>query len=117
MSEFILIVLNCVVAAMHLQLTLVPRNQLFVNLFPSSNTNINQLWFDDTAVLEAARNQGDIDENIGQDVSLSLTYRPKTSQNIVIRIAASALIPGKGYEDLYGSETPYSILANLILAY
>lgn len=79
--------------------------------------NVNQLWFDDTAVLVAARNQGGIDENIGQDVSLSVTYRPKTSQNIVIRVAASALIPGKGYEDLYGSETPYSILANLILAY
>ena len=79
--------------------------------------NINQLWFDDTAVLEAARNQGSIDKNIGQDVSLSVTYRPKTSQNIVIRVAASALIPGQGYEDLYGTETPYSILANLILAY
>jgi hypothetical protein len=82
-----------------------------------ASINVNQLWFDDTAVLEAARNQGGIDENIGQDVSLSVTYRPKTSQNIVIRVAASALIPGKGYEALYGSETPYSILANLILAY
>jgi hypothetical protein len=79
--------------------------------------NANQLWFDNTAVLEAARNQGGIDRNIGQDISMFVTYRPKTSQNIVLRLAASALIPGAGYKDLYGSDTPYSILANLVLAY
>jgi hypothetical protein len=82
-----------------------------------ASINVNQLWFDDTAVLEAARNQGSIDENIGQDVSLSITYRPLTTQNIVIRLAASALIPGAGYEDLFGSNTPYSVFANLVLAY
>lgn len=79
--------------------------------------NANQLWFDDTAVLEAARNQGSIDRNIGQDVSLSITYRPFNSQNIVLRLAGSALLPGKGYEQLYDGDTPYSVLANLILAY
>lgn len=79
--------------------------------------NFNQLWFDDTAVLEAARNQGNIDENIGQDVSLSITYRPLTSQNIVMRLAASALVPGNGYKDLFGAAMPFSIFANLVLAY
>jgi len=79
--------------------------------------NVNQLWFDDTAVLEAARNQGDIDKNIGQDLSLSITYRPFTSQNVVLRLAGSALVPGEGYKQLYGSDVPYSVLANLILAY
>lgn len=79
--------------------------------------NLNQLWFDDTAVLEAARNQGDIDRNIGQDLSASLIYRPFTSQNIVVRLAASALVPGDGYKSLFDDDTPYSILANLVLAY
>jgi len=82
-----------------------------------ASINLNQLWFEDTAVLEAARNQGNIARDIGQDVSASITYRPKTSQNIILRFAASALIPGSGYESLYGSETPYSVLLNLILAY
>jgi len=82
-----------------------------------ASVNINQLWFDDTAVLEAARNQAPIDSDIGQDVSLAVTYRPFTSQNVVIRVAASALLPGDGYEDLYGSDTPYSVLINLLLAY
>ncbi len=82
-----------------------------------ASINANQLWFDDTAVLEAARNQGSIDRGIGQDLSLAITYRPLTSQNIVLRLAGSALIPGEGYKQLYGSDTAYSVLANLILAY
>lgn len=79
--------------------------------------NANQLWFDNTAVLEAARNQGGIDKAIGTDVSASLTYRPFTSQNIVLRLAASALLPAKGYQSLYGDDMPYSVLVNLLLAY
>jgi hypothetical protein len=79
--------------------------------------NVNQLWFDNTAVLETARNQAGVDKSIGQDVSFSVIYRPITSQNVVLRVAASALVPGDGYKDLYGDETPYSIFANVILAY
>ena len=82
-----------------------------------ASVNINQLWFDDSAVLEAARNQGPIAKDIGQDLSLSFIYRPMTSQNIILRLSASALMPGQGYKDLYGSEVPYSLLANLILSY
>ena len=82
-----------------------------------ASINANQLWFDDTAVLEAARNQGSIDRGIGQDLSLAITYRPLTSQNIVLRLAGSALIPGDGYKQLFGPDTAYSVLANLILAY
>lgn len=79
--------------------------------------NIHQLWFETTEVLEAARNHGGISNDIGLDLSLALIYRPLTSQNIVIRASASALIPGGGYERLYGDDTPYSVLANLILSY
>ena len=68
-------------------------------------------------MLEAARNQGNIDRNIGQDLSFAITYRPLTSQNIILRIAGSALVAGDGYKQLYGSDTAYSVLANLILAY
>jgi hypothetical protein len=78
----------------------------------------NQLFFVDTAVLEAARNQDGIHKRIGVDVSLSLTYRPYISQNVVLRVAGSLLVPQQGYKDLFGSDDiPYSIFANLILAY
>ena len=82
-----------------------------------ASVNVNQLWFDTTEVLEAARNHGGIPKDIGQDLSLSVIYRPFTSQNVILRVSASTLIPGGGYERLFGDETPYSVLANLILSY
>jgi hypothetical protein len=83
-----------------------------------ASLHANQLFFVDTAVLEAARNQDEIRRRIGVDMSLSLFYRPFTSQNVVFRVAGSMLVPQQGYKDLFGSdEIPYSIFANLILAY
>jgi hypothetical protein len=79
--------------------------------------NANQLWFDETASLEAARNQGSVDEDIGQDLSLAIIYRPKTTQNIVLRLSGAVLIPGDGYENLFGDEKPYSILGNFVFQY
>ena len=79
--------------------------------------NANQLWFDETASLEVARNQGSVDEDIGQDLSVSLIYRPKTTQNIVLRLSGAMLIPGDGYENLFGDEKPYSILGNFVFQY
>jgi hypothetical protein len=43
--------------------------------------NYNYLRFDETAVLETARNQGPIDEEIGHDVSVSFIYRPFMSHS------------------------------------
>jgi hypothetical protein len=83
-----------------------------------ASLNVNQLFFAETAVLEAARNQSDLRRRIGADLSMSITYRPFTSQNVVLRLAGSILVPQKGYKDLFGSEDiPYSVFANLILAY
>ena len=81
--------------------------------------NANQIWFDDTSVVEAARNQADIDRNIGTDLSLSMIYRPLMSQNIVFRLSGAMLVPGEGFKDLYGRDEPdpYSILANIVLMY
>ena len=89
------------------------------DLTPESrvSVNVNQLWFDDTAVLEVARNQGPIDKSIGTDVSLAWIWRPKQSQNIVFRLSAAGLLPGSGFRQLFGDEDQYSVLANLILAY
>ncbi|WP_299975438.1 hypothetical protein [uncultured Pseudoteredinibacter sp.] len=82
-----------------------------------ASVNVNQLWFDQTEVLEVARQQADIDESIGTDVSLSLIYRPFMSQNVVVRLSYAALLPGKGFEQLFGDETQHSLLFNLVLTY
>jgi len=79
--------------------------------------NLNHLWFADTGVLEVSRNQGDIDRAIGWDASVSSIYRPFFTQNIVFRLSAAALIPGDGYQQMFGDELQYSILANLVLTY
>lgn len=79
--------------------------------------NINALWFDDTAVLEAARNQGGIDAEIGLDASVAVIWRPLAIQNIVVSVSAAALIPGDGFKALFGDDTQYSVLGNLILTY
>ena len=81
------------------------------------SANFNQLYFDDTTVLEVARNQADIDDEIGLDASLSLTYRPFMSQNIVIRGSYARLIAGEGYDDLYEREGQDYFLFNVLLAY
>lgn len=79
--------------------------------------NWNYLRFDDTAVLEAARNQAPIDTEIGHDVSVSLTYRPFMSQNIVMRASYARLIAGKGFDDLFPDEDMDYFMFNLVLAF
>lgn len=79
--------------------------------------NWNLLQFDDTTVLETARNQGGIGRTLGQDISLSAIYRPLNNQNIVLRGSYSRLLPGNGYESLFGDDTPDYVFMNLVLTY
>lgn len=81
------------------------------------SVNLNHLWFDQTEVLEVARQQGDIDRDIGWDLSASLIYRPLMSQNIVLRLSYAALKPGNGYQLLFGDEAQHSLLFNAVLTY
>jgi hypothetical protein len=90
------------------------------DLTPQSrvSVNLNQLWFDETASLELARNQAPIHREIGQDLSLSWIWRPYMTQNVVMRLSAAGLHSGKGLANLYGgSETYYSVLGNLVLTF
>lgn len=83
--------------------------------------NANHLWFENTAMLEALRNEGLIPKNIGWDLSTAAIWRPKATQNIVFRLSAAALLAEDGFRDLFdsldGGGAYYSILANAILTY
>lgn len=79
--------------------------------------NANNLYFDNTAVLEVARNQAPIDKEIGWDLSAAVIWRPLFNQNVVARLSYAVLLPGEGYEQLADDEQPYSLLGNLILTY
>lgn len=85
------------------------------------SANANHLWFEDTTSLEVLRNEGSIPKEIGYDLSASAIWRPKANQNIVFRLSAAALVPGKGFRDLFdsrnGNDKFVSILANVVLTY
>ncbi|MFZ5756179.1 MAG: hypothetical protein ACOY3X_04715 [Pseudomonadota bacterium] len=79
--------------------------------------NLNHLQFAATEVLETARQQAGLDADIGWDVSAAVIWRPLAIQNIVCRLSAAVLLPGGGYEQLFGDETGYSLLGNVVLTY
>ena len=79
--------------------------------------NLNQLAFDTTEVLELARNQSNIDEDIGQDLSAALIWRPLMSQNVILRASYATLIPGKGFDDLFPDENAGYFLFNATFNY
>lgn len=81
-------------------------------------TNANHISFDTTEVVEAARQQADIPRDLGWDLSVAAIWRPLFNQNIVVRASGAALIPGKGYEALFGDEElPYSFVLNMTFTY
>ena len=85
------------------------------------STNVNHLWFANTSILQALRNEGSIPKDIGWDVSAALIYRPKFTQNLVFRASGAVLRPGPGFRDLFANSDRdkryVSILLNAILSY
>ncbi len=85
------------------------------------SANANHLWFENTSNLEVLRNEGSIPQEIGFDLSAAAIWRPKATQNIVLRLSAATLVAGDGFKDLFdnlGREQKfYSILANVVLTY
>ena len=85
------------------------------------SANANHLWFENTATLQALRNEGSIPKAIGWDLSAAAIWRPKATQNIVFRLSGAALVSGAGFEDLFTAldnpGTYYSVLANVVLTY
>jgi hypothetical protein len=85
--------------------------------------NANYLQFNDTSSLEALRQQGNISRSIGWDLSTAAIWRPFLNQNVVLRLSGAVLLPGDGFDELYGSKSKgdddylYSILGNFVLTY
>ncbi len=81
-------------------------------------TNISWLTFHHTEPLQVLRQQKNIDNSIGWDISGALLYRPFFTENIVLRLSGAVLVPGQGLRDLYpDNKTFYSVLTNLVLTY
>ncbi|MFO1246650.1 MAG: hypothetical protein U1E93_00175 [Alphaproteobacteria bacterium] len=83
--------------------------------------NVNHLWFSDTTLVSALRQENTISQDLGWDTSLALTYRPFQTQNIVLRASGAVLSPGPGFGDLFTNSSHdgqyYSMLFNVILTF
>jgi hypothetical protein len=83
--------------------------------------NLIHIWFADTAVIQALRQEGSIPNEVGWDYSVAAIWRPLMSQNIVFRLSAAALDPGAGFKDLFTDRARsgrfYSVLLNTVLAF
>jgi len=81
------------------------------------SVNLNDLYFAQTQVLQAARNAAPIDNHIGEEAEVAATYRPLDTQNIVLRGAFAHLIPGQGFRDLFPGRSANYLLVNCVLTY
>jgi len=79
--------------------------------------SVNYLAFDDTATLQVARAQADVDREIGTDVSIAIIWRPLAIQNVVGRLSVATLLPAAGYKDLFHDRAAYAVLGNVVLTY
>lgn len=79
--------------------------------------NFSFLSFDETAVLEATRQDGSINRLIGYDFSTALLYRPLLNNHIQFRLGAALFFPSSGFENLFGGGIRTQIFSNLILEY
>lgn len=91
------------------------------------STNFNYLRFATTAPLEFLRHQANIPDTLGYDLSAALTYRPLFSQNVILRLSGSVLLPGDGTSALFNTAGGaklfgsgnflFAVLANVLVAY
>lgn len=84
-------------------------------------TNINHIWFADTAVIKALRQQGNVSHDLGWDYSLAATWRPRMTQNVVFRLSGAIFSPDTGFNNLFTSvghdSVFYSVLFNTVLSF
>jgi len=77
--------------------------------------NFNYLRFDNTTTLERILFQAPIDKEIGWDFGAAVRYRPFLNENMAFIVGMTALVPGKGFKQIYESATLFSAFTNMTL--
>ncbi|HEY0511397.1 MAG TPA: Ig-like domain-containing protein [Thermoanaerobaculia bacterium] len=78
----------------------------------------NYLRFDRTETLELVLFQPRIHPEIGWDLSAGVRWRPYLNQNVVVVGGIAALLPGKGFTDIYERDSPlFAAFTDLVLTY
>jgi hypothetical protein len=82
-------------AGMELELT--PKLRSFLNA--------NYIRFVETDPIKTALLTSKVDHELGWDLSLGFQYRPLLTDNIIVSAGLGALIPGRGFKDIYRTST------------
>lgn len=76
------------------------------------------LRFDETDVLETYLELDRVESEIGTEIFLGTQYRPLLTNNVVLFVGASALLPGDGFERIYQSDdVVYTTFVNMLLSW
>ena len=67
--------------------------------------NANYIRFAETDSIKTALLTAKVDGEVGWDLSLGFQYRPLLTDNIIISAGFGALIPGRGYRDIYNNSS------------
>ena len=68
--------------------------------------NANYVMFDDTDSLKTVLLTNQLDRSFGADLSLGVQWRPWLTENVVISAGYGALLPGRGFRDIYRTTQP-----------
>lgn len=80
--------------------------------------NANTVWFANTGSLEYFLNQNDVGGHFGEEVNLTVQWRPLLNNNIIITGGASGFFPGQGFRDVFEDDGAlYQFFAGVTLVY
>jgi hypothetical protein len=78
----------------------------------------NHIRLDTTKPIEEVLFQGNLHPTLGEDLSLGARFRPFLNQNFVVVAGAAALIPGRGFKDIYESTgTLFHLFTNVVVTF
>ncbi len=67
--------------------------------------NANYIRFAETDPIKTALLTAKVNGEVGWDLSLGFQYRPLLTDNIIVSAGFGALIPGRGYRDIYNNSS------------
>lgn len=79
------------------EMELTPKLRSFINA--------NYIRLAETDPIKTALLTDKVDNKMGWDLSLGLQYRPLLTDNIILSAGFGALIPGRGFKDIYQTNT------------
>ncbi len=80
-----------------MEMDITPKMRSFING--------NYIRFAETDSIKTALLTDKADNEVGWDLSVGLQYRPLLTDNIIISAGFGALIPGRGFKDIYQTST------------